>query len=88
MEISAAEFKARCLKLLDEVAATHEPLTITKRVTPIARLLPIEDNSAASGFGYLRGSMRIIGDIIDVPPDTPTAEFSPAHPAGAPPHSA
>lgn len=26
MEINAAEFKAKCLKLLDEVAATHKPL--------------------------------------------------------------
>ena len=27
MEINAAEFKAKCLKLLDEVATTHEPLS-------------------------------------------------------------
>lgn len=26
MEVNAAEFKAKCLKLLDEVAATHKPL--------------------------------------------------------------
>lgn len=74
MEISAAEFKARCLRLLDEVAATHEPLIITKRGKPVARLVPMEDESAASGFGYLRGSMTVIGDIIDVPHDTLAAE--------------
>jgi len=39
--IAAAEFKARCLRLLDEVQATHEPLTVTKRGKPVARIVPI-----------------------------------------------
>ena len=47
MEINAAEFKAKCLKLLDEVAATHEPLVITKRGKPVAKLVPIGEVSPA-----------------------------------------
>ncbi|MBV8196511.1 MAG: type II toxin-antitoxin system prevent-host-death family antitoxin [Candidatus Eremiobacteraeota bacterium] len=31
--IGATEFKARCLELMDEVARTRQPLTITKRAT-------------------------------------------------------
>ncbi|WP_414040578.1 type II toxin-antitoxin system Phd/YefM family antitoxin [Acidithiobacillus sp. M4-SHS-6] len=43
MNINAAEFKAKCLKMLDEVAYTDEPLTITKRDKPFARVMPIEE---------------------------------------------
>lgn len=38
--ITATQFKARCLRLLDEVAETGQPLEITKRGTVVARLEP------------------------------------------------
>ncbi|EQD54939.1 prevent-host-death family protein, partial [mine drainage metagenome] len=57
MNINAAEFKAKCLKLIDEVAATHEPLVITKRGKPVARVVPIEDEAPTPGlFGYMKGT--------------------------------
>lgn len=74
MEISATEFKAKCLKLLDEVAATHEPLVITKRGKPVARLLPIDGDTRESMFGYLRGTATILGDVVDVPHEPLAAE--------------
>jgi prevent-host-death family protein len=74
MEINAAEFKAKCLKLLDEVAATHEPLVITKRGRPVAKLVPIEDDTTESRFGYLRGTVTVLGDLIDVPHEPLAAE--------------
>lgn len=40
--ITATQFKARCLRLLDEVAETHRPLEITKRGQVVARLEPLE----------------------------------------------
>jgi prevent-host-death family protein len=39
-EITATQFKARCLRLLDEVAETGEALVITKHGRPVARLEP------------------------------------------------
>jgi prevent-host-death family protein len=39
--IAAGQFKNRCLKMLDEVAETREPVVITKRGRPVARLVPI-----------------------------------------------
>jgi prevent-host-death family protein len=39
-QITATQFKARCLRLLDEVAETGEPLVITKHGRPVARLEP------------------------------------------------
>lgn len=61
MEINAAEFKAKCLKLLDQVAATHEPLVITKRGKPVARLVPVETEPRTSLFGYMKGTAQILG---------------------------
>lgn len=40
--ISASEFKATCLALLDEVERTHGEIVITKRGRAIARLTPLE----------------------------------------------
>jgi prevent-host-death family protein len=74
MNINAAQFKAKCLKLIDEVAATREPLIITKRGKPLAKLMPIEDETPARLFGYMKGTVEILGDIVNVPHDAWAAE--------------
>lgn len=58
--ISAARFKAECLALLDEVAETRQPLTVTKRGKPVATLVPATPRAATS----LQGSVRTLGDIV------------------------
>ncbi len=63
MEIAASEFKAKCLNLMDQVAQTHEPLTITKHGVPVAKLVPVEKESAPL-FGYLRDSVKVNGDLL------------------------
>ncbi len=65
MKISATEFKAKCLKLIDEVAQTHEPLVVTKRGKPVAKVVPIESEEPDSWFGYMAGTIEIVGDIIE-----------------------
>jgi prevent-host-death family protein len=40
--IPASQFKARCLALLDAVAETKQPLVVTKRGRPVARIVPVE----------------------------------------------
>ena len=62
-EIPAGEFKAKCLKLMDEVAASGEELIITKRGKPIARLVPTAEERS-SQVGCMKGSITILGDII------------------------
>lgn len=42
-EVSASEFKAKCLALLDEVAETHETIVVTKRGRPVARVVPVDE---------------------------------------------
>jgi len=39
--IPAGKFKQGCLAILDEVAATHREVVITKRGKPVARLVPV-----------------------------------------------
>ena len=39
-EITATQFKAKCLRLLDQVAETGESLVITKHGRPVARVEP------------------------------------------------
>jgi prevent-host-death family protein len=65
--IPAGEFKAKCLAILDEVNATGEPVLITKRGRPVARVdVPIlpDAKSADSIFGCLRHMATIQGDLV------------------------
>ena len=66
--MKASEFKAKCLKLMDEVAETGEEILITKRGRAVAKLLPVRRRQGAP-FGLYRDQIRILGDIgapIDV----------------------
>jgi prevent-host-death family protein len=63
LEVPAGEFKARCLKLMDEVRATRRPIVSTKRGKPVARLVPVEEEMP-SIFGRMRGTVTIHGDIV------------------------
>jgi prevent-host-death family protein len=63
-EIPAGEFKARCLKLMDEVRTTRQALVITKRGRPVAKLVPVEEEPRRSIFGCMKGTVTIHGDIV------------------------
>jgi prevent-host-death family protein len=66
----AGEFKARCLKVMDQVRATREPVVITKRGRPVAKLVPV-NGRGGDVFGCLEGVFQIVGDIESpvVPPE-------------------
>lgn len=60
--IGAAEFKARCLEILDRLSAREvSRVTITKRGRPVAVLVPPEDaqDAVRQIHGFLRGSVVI-----------------------------
>jgi prevent-host-death family protein len=66
--IKASEFKAKCLKLMDEVAKSGNEIVITKNGRPVSRLIPYR-NKPKAPFGRDRDKIRILGDInepIDV----------------------
>jgi prevent-host-death family protein len=58
MKVSAVQFKATCLKLIDRVAETGEPVIITKRGKVLARLVP--DHDKPRGFGKGRDTVEIL----------------------------
>lgn len=62
--MGAGEFKAKCLSLMDEVKATGEEITITKRGKPVARLVPPRPKADHRIMGCREGSLEIIGDIV------------------------
>lgn len=56
--IGSAEFKASCLKIIEQINKDKQPVTITRRGTPVARLSPIEvDDRKSSIIGAMKGSV-------------------------------
>lgn len=71
-KIAAGKFKAQCLRIMDEVRSTREPVLITKRGQPLAKLVPAE--KAADDFiGRLEDEIKIVGDIES--PVTPLEDW-------------
>lgn len=64
MDIPAGQFKARCLKLLDEVQQQRKEIVVTKRGRPVAKLVPVDEPSPVRLFGYLKDSVVVTGDIL------------------------
>jgi prevent-host-death family protein len=62
--IKASEFKATCLKLMDEVAVSGEPVVITKNGKPVAQLGPVVSRPRTLR-GLHKGQIEILGDVID-----------------------
>jgi prevent-host-death family protein len=68
-QIGAAEFKAHCLRLLDEVERTGEPITITKRGRPVGELRPAAERERKSAtFGFLKGSVTFLTESDNFSP--------------------
>jgi prevent-host-death family protein len=60
-----SEFKATCLAVLERVRTTGQPLLVTRRGKPVAQILPPPpEKKAGSGFGSMKGTARILGDIV------------------------
>lgn len=62
-QLSISEFKAKCLRLLDETEKKGRRYTITRKGKPIARVVPLRKTE-----GFIRGSLKglavIHGDIV------------------------
>ena len=59
MKMTATEFKAKCLKVLDQVQQSGESLEISKRGNVVAVLVPPPRNQP---WKSLRGKGRVLGD--------------------------
>ena len=63
MKVAAAKFKSQCLALMDEVERKRTEIVITKRGRPVAKLVPVDRDTQVL-FGGLRGTGRVVGDIV------------------------
>jgi len=67
--MSATEFKAQCLALMDRVNKTGEEIVITKHGKPVAKLIALREQPWEPAFGSMKGTVQILGDIVA--PDFP-----------------
>ena len=75
--ITATEFKAKCLKLMDEVSESGEEIVITKNGKPVAKLTAYSKRKEITArkkpesmYGVDRGKLQILGDIVSpMPPE-------------------
>jgi len=58
----AGEFKARCLRVMEEVRKYRVPVLITKKGRPVAKLVPA-DPPSTDVFGCMADTVRIVGDV-------------------------
>jgi len=63
MQLSANEFQSKCLEVIDHAIENHEEVIITKNGKPVIKFVSLEETTPRS-FGYLKGSVKIHGDII------------------------
>jgi prevent-host-death family protein len=61
-QIPAGTFSARCLAVMKRVQATGEPVIVTKRGTPVVKLVPVR-SVKDDIFGFMAGKVKIVGDI-------------------------
>lgn len=61
-KIPAGEFKARCLKIMEDVRSYRTPVVITKKGRPVAKLVPA-DEEGVDVFGCMAGTAEIVGDV-------------------------
>ncbi len=74
-EIGAADFKARCLELMDEVERLGVEIIITKHRRPVARLVPARTGPVAF-CGSMKHMITEIGDIVSPTGETWEADES------------
>jgi prevent-host-death family protein len=63
--ISASEFRAKCLGLLDELVGQGGTITVTKRGRPVAIVKPAKKTRYKSPRGAWVGKIEIVGDIAN-----------------------
>jgi len=61
-QIRASVFKARCLAIMDKVQSTGEPVIVTKRGTPVVKVVPVQAGEDDL-FGFMAGRLKVVGDI-------------------------
>ena len=62
--MQVSEFKARCIATLKRVQQTGEPVVVTLRGVPMARVEAVTDANSEKRLGVLKGTMRIRRNLV------------------------
>lgn len=74
-QVSAAEFKVKCLRIIREMGSDGRPVTITRRGQPVALLSPLPSTETEPSFlGMMRGS--VLGYDAPFSPAAPPSDWS------------
>ena len=67
-QMAAGEFKAKCLRIMDEVNETGRPVVVTKRGEPVIKVVPFRNGRRKKDnfLGRLEGIIKINGDPDDL----------------------
>lgn len=65
-QMRASAFRARCLRVMDHVRATGEPVVVTKSGVPVVKVIPAKSQEPDL-FGFMAGEFVIAGDIESSP---------------------
>ena len=60
--ISVSEFKAKCLKIFDELEA--DGIIVEKRGKPVAKVIPFGPADNSSLIGSMKGVLKVHGEIF------------------------
>jgi prevent-host-death family protein len=64
-EIAISTFKATCLAVLERVRKTGKPILVTRFGEPVAEIVPPPMlEKTKNWIGSMKGSARIVGDIV------------------------
>ena len=62
--VLVSQFKAQCIGMLKQVKQTGEPLLITLRGQPLARIEPIGTRPGTRVLGAQKNGTRTRGDVV------------------------
>lgn len=81
--MTATEFKAKCLAVLDEVAETGEVVTVLKHGRPVAQVVPAVPRETGYPQEGLAGSVEFLGDVVGPVLDAEAWEVESSEEGGA-----
>ena len=62
-KMPAGAFKVHCLAIMDEVQAKRETVIITKYGKPVAKLVPVKEDTDEI-YNFLAGKGSVAGDVV------------------------
>jgi len=62
--MSIAQAKANFSSVITTVQQKHGVITISRRGVPVAQIVPFPSPQPVSGYGWMRGTVQELGDIV------------------------